>query len=108
LNSARLRPQALADQRNEVRHYRREGGSRLAVRFVNASDRALQQIELDPGLGSPVLGKYLGITGLKTWRLAKFPLIWVYFEKRDHLDVVRLLGQRQDVSGILGAEFDGS
>jgi toxin ParE1/3/4 len=108
LKPAHLRPQALADQQHEARYYRREGGSRLAVRFVNASELALNQIELEPGLGSPELGSKLGIAGLKTWRVAQFPLLWVYFEKRDHLDVVRLLGQRQDVAGILGAAFFGS
>ena len=36
----------------------------------------------------------------------KFPLLWCYFERGDHLDVVRLLGERQDIATILGAEFD--
>ena len=26
---------------------------------------------------------------------------WLYFEAPDHLDVVRLLGDRQDITGIL-------
>jgi toxin ParE1/3/4 len=26
---------------------------------------------------------------------------WSYFEASDHLDVVRLLGDRQDIAGIL-------
>jgi toxin ParE1/3/4 len=40
-----------------------------------------------------------------TWRVAKFPLLWCYFERGDHLDVVRLLGERQDLAAILGDEF---
>ena len=32
-------------------------------------------------------------------------LLWFYFERGDHLDVVRLLGERQDVAAILGAEI---
>jgi toxin ParE1/3/4 len=47
----------------------------------------------------------LGISGLRTWRVAKFPLLWCYFERDDHLDVVRLLGQRQDLAAFLGDEF---
>lgn len=35
----------------------------------------------------------------------KFPLLWCYFERGDHLDVVRLLGERRDVAAILGDEF---
>ena len=99
------RPQALRDQQGEVRYYRKEGGSRVAVKVARATNAALDQIELDPGIGSPTLGRRLGIPGLRTWRVAKFPLLWCYFERGNHLDVVRLLGERQDLSAILGDEF---
>lgn len=108
MKPAFLRPQAVRDQQNEVRYYRKEAGTKVAVRLVKASNAALDQIELDPGIGSPVLGKTLGIPGLRTWRVAKFPLLWFYFERRNHLDVVRLLGERQDVAAILGGEFTDS
>ena len=52
-----------------------------------------------------MLGKTLGIPGLRTWRVSKLPLLWFYFERYDHLDVVRLLGERQDIAAILGGEF---
>lgn len=100
-----LRPQALRDQQAEVRHYRLEAGARVAVRLVNTTNKALDQIEQDPGMGSPVLGKHLDIAGLRTWKVKKVPLLWFYFERRDHLDVVRLLGERQDVASILGVEL---
>ncbi len=108
MKPAVLRPQALRDQQGDVRHYRKEGGARVAVRVVKATNAALDQIELDPGIGSPALGKRLGIAGLRTWQVAKFPLLWCYFERGDHLDVVRLLGERQDIATILGAEFTAS
>lgn len=103
-----LRPQALRDQQGEVRYYRSEGGARVAVRLANATHKALDQLELDPGLGSPTLGKLLGVPGLRTWRVAKFPLLWCYVERGDHLDVVRLLGERQDIASLLGDEFASS
>ena len=105
MKPAVLRPQALRDQQGEVRYYRKEGGSRVAVKVARATNAALDQIELDPGIGSPTLGRRLGIPRLRTWRVAKFPLLWCYFERADHLDVVRLLGERQDLSAILGDEF---
>jgi toxin ParE1/3/4 len=105
LKPAVLRPQALRDQQGEVRYYRKEGGARLATRAAKATNEALDQIELEPGMGSPTLGKLLGIPALRTWRVAKFPLLWCYFERGDHLDVVRLLGERQDIAAILGNEF---
>ena len=108
MKPAVLRPQALRDLQGEVRYYRKEGGTRVAVRVVKTTNAALGQIELDPGVGSPVIGKRLGIPGLRTWQVAKFPLLWCYFERGDHLDVVRLLGERQDIAAILGAEFTAS
>jgi toxin ParE1/3/4 len=105
LKPALLRPQASRDQHGEARHYRNQAGTRVALRLVKATNASLAQIELEPGLGSPVLGKQLGIPGLRTWQVAKFPLLWCYFEHGDHLDVVRLLGQRQDIAAILGEAF---
>lgn len=105
MKPADLRPQALRDQQGEVRYYRKQGGTRLAVKVAKATNEALDQVELEPGMGSPRLGKLLGIPGLRTWRVGKFPLVWCYFERADHLDVVRLLGERQDIIAILGGEF---
>ncbi len=108
MKPAVLRPQALRDWQGEVRYYRKEGGTRVAVRLVKATNVALNQVELDPGIGSPVLGKRLGIPGLRTWQVAKFPLLWCYFERGDQLDVIRLLGDRRDIATILGAECTAS
>ena len=71
------------------------------MRLVAATDLALDQIELEPGVGSPVLGKALGIPDLRSWRVSGFPLLWFYFERDNHLDVVRLLGERQNIAAIL-------
>jgi len=101
LKPAILRPQAKTDRQNEVRYYRKEAGVKVAVRLVEATGTALDQIELQPGIGSPTLGKELGIPDLRSWRVTGFPLLWFYFERDDHLDVVRLLGERQDTAGIL-------
>lgn len=105
MKPAILRPQAFRDQQAEARYYRDKAGARTAVRLVNAAHAALDQIELEPGIGSPALGSRLAIPGLRTWQLKKFPLLWFYLEREDHLDVVRLLGERQEVAEILSAEF---
>jgi toxin ParE1/3/4 len=105
LKPAVLRPQALRDQQGEVRYYRKESRTRLAVRVIKATNEAVDQIELEPGMGSRRFGKLLSIPGLRTWRVAKFPLLWCCLEREDHLDVVRLLGERQDITAILGDEF---
>ncbi len=57
MKPAVLRPQAARDQQGEARYYRNEAGTRVAVRWVKATNAALDQIELNPGIGSPLLGK---------------------------------------------------
>ncbi len=108
MKPAVLRPQAQRDQLTEVRYHRKKAGSRVAVRLVNATSAALDQIELEPGIGSPSLGMILRIPELRTWRIAKFPLLWCYFERDSHVDVVRLLGERQDIGELLGDAADGA
>ena len=85
----------------------RKQGAKSLCRLVKATSiAALDRIELDPGIGSPVLGQVLGIPSLRTWKMSKFPLLWIYFVRDDHLDVVRLLGERQDVDAILASAFE--
>lgn len=102
MKPARLRPQALADRKEEVRYYRRQASLAVAVKMIAASRKALDQIEHNPGMGSHRIGELLGIPDLKSWRLKGFPLVWFYFKRDDSLDVVRLLGERQDIMVILG------
>lgn len=64
-------------------------------------ESALDLIERQPGIGSPVFGKMLGIPDLRSWKVANFPVLWFYFEGDDHVDVIRLLGERQDIATVL-------
>ena len=43
-----------------------------------------------------------GVDGLRSRRLARFPCGWFYFERADHVDVVRLLAYAQDLETVLG------
>lgn len=85
-------------------HYAREGGRALGERVFDAALDALAPIQRMPGLGSPRLGLLCEIPGLRSWRVAGFPLQWLYLESDDHVDVIRLLGDRQDIIAILGGE----
>jgi toxin ParE1/3/4 len=53
LKPAVLRPQALRDLQGNVRNYRIEAGSCVAVKVAKATNAALDQIEAEPGIGSP-------------------------------------------------------
>ncbi|MBK6788585.1 MAG: type II toxin-antitoxin system RelE/ParE family toxin [Betaproteobacteria bacterium] len=96
-----MRPQAEADLLEAARHYATEGSVDLAERMFDSAIAALEPIERMPGMGSPRLGQLCEIPGLRSWRVTDFPMQWLYFEADDHLDVVRLLGDRQDIIAIL-------
>ncbi|MBT2326998.1 type II toxin-antitoxin system RelE/ParE family toxin [Variovorax paradoxus] len=87
-----------------ARHYAREGGVALGARMFDAALAALKPIQRMPAMGSPRLGLLCEIPGLRAWRVKGFPLQWLYFEAEDHLDVIRLLGDRQDIAAILTEE----
>lgn len=101
MKRAYLRPQALADQQETVRNYRRVAGPRIAADMVAAARKALDQIEQDPGRDSPRLDRELGTSGLRGGCVPRSSLIWFYFEREDCLDVVRLLDAQEDILSIL-------
>ena len=94
-------PAAKADLLEATRHDATEGSDELAERMLDAAIAALEPIERMPGMGSPRLGELCEIPGLRSWRVTDFPMQWLYFEAEDHLDVVRVLGDRPDIIAIL-------
>ena len=95
-----LRPQAREDRRAEVLYYRKEAGAAVADKLAKAMAKALQDLERNPSIGSPTLGKLLGIDELRTWRVQGFALTFWYFERANHIEVIRLVGQRQDQGDV--------
>ena len=100
MTPVRLRPRARQDRRDEVRWYRDEAGSRIAAQLVRALQKALVALQQNPEIGSPSLGREIGIDGLRTWRIDGFPLTFWYFARAGYVDVLRLVGQRQDALHI--------
>ena len=85
-----------------ARHYAEAGGPKLGERVFEEALAALEIPCRNPNIGSPRLGKLCKIPGLRSWRVEDFPMQWLYFVRPDHLDIVRLLGDRQDILAILG------
>jgi toxin ParE1/3/4 len=54
-----------------------------------------------PGTGSPRIGELCDIPNLRVRRIGRFPCGWFYFDRNDHLDVVRLLADAQDLAAVL-------
>ena len=101
MTPTRLRPLAEADLIERTHSYRREGGDVVGERFFDAAVAALGAIGRMPGAGSPRVGELCGIPGLRVRRVEGFPCGWFYFVAQDHIDVVRLLADAQDLPTIL-------
>jgi toxin ParE1/3/4 len=102
----RLRPLAEADLIATTRFYRRAGGDELGGRLFDAATTALEMISRMPGAGSSRVGELCGVPGLRFRRVIGFPIGWHYIVATDHVDVVRLLADAQDLSAVFGD--DGS
>ncbi|MGE4242875.1 type II toxin-antitoxin system RelE/ParE family toxin [Ramlibacter sp.] len=101
MKPARLRPRAELDLVEMASYYTKVSGRPLAQRAFDTALQALELVQRQPKSGSPRLGLICEIPSLRARRVPGFPLQWFYFERQDHLDVVRLLGDRQDIVGIL-------
>lgn len=101
MTTALLRPLAEVDLIARTHYYRREGGDILAERFFDAAVMALGPITRMPSAGSSRVGELCGIPGLRVRRVVGFPCSWFYFVTNDHIDVVRLLADTQDLAAIL-------
>jgi len=104
VKAARLRPRAERDLLDAARYYEQHGGRRLAAKAFDGAVAALDSLVRMPGLGSPRIGQDCDVPGLLSWGITGFPMQWFYFEANDHLDVVRLLGDRQDIATTLNPE----
>lgn len=96
-------PRKLAerDVDEAVTHYLDEGAAEAALRFVDGLERAYAHIGRRPAAGSSRYAVELDIPGLRSWPLARFPYLVFYVERRDHVDVWRVLHGRRDIPAWL-------
>jgi toxin ParE1/3/4 len=83
-------------------YYTDEAGEDVARGFVEAVQAAYRAIGEHPGTGSPRYADLLGIPGLRTRKLGRFPFLVFYIEHEDHIDVWRVLHARRDIPASLG------
>nr|WP_222622559.1 type II toxin-antitoxin system RelE/ParE family toxin [Ramlibacter albus] len=84
------------DVESAIDYYREQAGVPVALAFVEAVEVALRHISRNPAMGSPRLGHELGIPGLRSWPLNRFPYLVFYFEKPHEVDVWRVLHMAMD------------
>jgi toxin ParE1/3/4 len=102
----RLGDPARLDVRAIAFGYRMEAGEALALRFMQALERALRHIGSHPASGSLRYAHALDLPGLRVWPIRHFPHLVFYVEHEAHIAVWRVLHARRDIPGTLLGEGD--
>lgn len=100
------RAQARRDIDQAIDYYLAEAGERVALRFLDALEATIRGLERAPAAGSPRYAYELGIAGLRSRLLKRFPYIVFYVERDDHIEVWRVLHAKTDIPAWL-QEPDG-
>jgi toxin ParE1/3/4 len=103
MKRAQQRTLAQQDIAKAFEYYLGAAGPATAIDFVSEIDACTQRVERFPEAGSPRYAGLLDIKGLRFAVVTRFPYLVFYFERADHVDIVRVLHQHQDIPGIFGA-----
>jgi toxin ParE1/3/4 len=106
VRSVQLRERAAADIDQAVDHYLAEADTEVALRFVDAIERAIGQISRSPQAGSLRFSYELEIPGLRVRPLTRFPYLVFYVVRDEVVDVWRILHTRRDIPSAMGDEID--
>ena len=98
----RLRERAAVDIDQAVDYYLAEADPDVALRFVDAVERAVGQISRSPQSGSLRFAYELEIPDLRVRPLARFPHLVFYVVGDDVVDVWRILHTRRDTPTAMG------
>ena len=103
--SVRLRERAAADIDQAVGYHLAEADTDVALRFVDAVERAVGQISRSPQSGSLRFSYELEIPGLRVRPLARFPYLVFYIVDDEFVDVWRILHSRRDIPVAMEGEI---
>lgn len=79
----------------------------MAQRFLAAVQAAISKICQRPGIGAPKLIDNPKLTGLRSWSVAGFPSIRIYYlVAGNNLRVIRILHGKRDINPMLENESD--
>ena len=99
-----LRDAAIQDVDAAIQYYAREAGEAVTLRFVDALRAAYARIAARPGVGSPRYDLTLGLPGLRSLLLKRFPYQIFYLDRGDHIDLWRVLHAHRDIPAWLTAD----
>jgi toxin ParE1/3/4 len=91
------REQAVHDVEEILDYYLTEGAAQAAMNFIDALELAYEHIGENPATGSSRYAFELDLPGLRSWPLARYPYLVFYVERKEHIDVWRVLHGKRDV-----------
>lgn len=91
------RQRAIRDVDGAVDYYLNENAEAAAFGFIDALEKAFDQIGRHPATGSPRYAHELNLPGLRVWPLSRYPHLVFYVERPDHIDVWRVLHGHDDI-----------
>lgn len=78
-------------------YYVGEAGADVALGFIDALQTTYRSIANHPAAGSPRYANELGLPGLRSRILRRYPYLVFYVERDDHIDVWRVLHALRDI-----------
>ena len=103
MKSKSIIPRELANRDVDEAIEHCEDARQAALGFIEALEQAYAHIGRHPAAGSPRYAHELDLPGLRSWPLTRYPHLIFYIERRDHIDVWRVLhGQRDIPAWLLG------
>lgn len=99
-----MRAAARSDVDEATSHYVDEGGSEVALGFIDALEHALGHLARYPESGSPRYGHELNLPGLRSWPLKPYPYLVFYMTGSETIDVWRVLHDRRDIPAWMREE----
>lgn len=96
-------PRTLAnlDIDQAIAFYLDQQADQAAIGFIDALEKAYQQLGRYPQSGSPRYAHELNIPGLRSWPIDGYPYTIFYVDCTSHVDIWRVLHGRRDIPAWL-------
>lgn len=78
-----------------------EGSEQAALGFIAEIEQAYARLAKQPDIGSPRYAHELDIPGLRSWPLGRYPHVIFYIERKDYVEVWRVLNGKRDIASWL-------
>ncbi|MFP4361860.1 MAG: type II toxin-antitoxin system RelE/ParE family toxin [Alphaproteobacteria bacterium] len=98
------RARARRDIEDALDHYLTVAGEPVALRFVDAVERAFAHIGRHPQTGSDRFAHELDLPGLRFWPVRRFPHLVFFVDRPQHVDVWRVLHGERDLPSWLRSD----